>query len=324
MSINEKYFDIAMEKLRQRRDANRAILQSRHREICEKQPRYALLEQSLAETSAQLIRLMLTDRDNSQTTLKQLEESNLAMQNEMHSILTGAGYPADYLEEIFTCPVCRDKGTADGKWCECVNKLMLNAAAEELNSVSPMKLSTFESFDLGYFSAEIDPALGVSHRDIMKKNYEFCKRYAEEFTTDSEGIFMSGGTGLGKTHLSLAIADTVIRKGYSVIYGSVPELLRDIEKQHYGKSEEDTLGALTRCDLLILDDLGAEAEKATYPSLLYQLINARISRGLPMIINSNCGANELKSRYQDRIWSRIFSYEVLMFVGQDVRRRLRK
>ena len=82
--------------------------------------------------------------------------------------------------------------------------------------------------------------------------------------------------------------------------------------------------SLSMCDLLILDDLGAEMDKALYTSLLYEIINGRMSRGLPLIVNSNLSAGELQTRYSDRIWSRLFSLEVLMFVGQDIRMKLKK
>ena len=71
-------------------------------------------------------------------------------------------------------------------------------------------------------------------------------------------------------------------------------------------------------------DLGAEIEKPLYTSLIYELVNARISRGLPMIINSNLGPNDIQQRYQDRIWSRLFSMKVLVFAGNDVRLKLKK
>ncbi len=324
MNVNEKYFDAAMEKLRQRREANSAAEQKRLKEVYEKIPQYPQLEKQLSDTSADIIRIMLGNKDDRQKLLKQIENDSLAIQHEQKFLLTQAGFPEDYLEPVYNCPLCKDKGIVNNQWCECFNRLMLAAAAEELNDVSPLKLSGFGSFDTGLYSDEKDSSFGTSPRDIMTKNLDFCLKYAHDFTPESDGIFMSGGTGLGKTHLSLAIADAVIKKGYSVIYCSAPEILRELEKQYYGRDDGNTMDSLTKCDLLILDDLGAELEKPVYTSLLYELINARISRGIPMIINSNCTANELKSRYQDRIWSRIFSYEVLMFVGQDVRRKLKK
>ena len=324
MNINEQHFDKAAALLEQRRSINRTKETFRHDEVCAKIPEYAELESLLADTSRKLITLMLSNDGNNEEKLAQIEQGNLAIQENMKQLLTIGGFPADYLDPIYTCAKCRDKGTLNGKWCECFNRLMLDAAAEELNAVSPLKLSGFDSFRLDMYPDEKDTSLGASPRTIMERNFEFCKNYAEAFTTESDGILMSGGTGLGKTHLSLAIADAVIKKGYNVIYCSVPEILRTIECEHFRKSGEDTMGTLTKCDLLILDDLGAEIEKPLYTSLIYELVNARISRGLPMIINSNLGPNDIQQRYQDRIWSRLFSMKVLVFAGNDVRLKLKK
>ncbi|MFR1992942.1 MAG: ATP-binding protein [Eubacterium sp.] len=44
-----------------------------------------------------------------------------------------------------------------------------------------------------------------------------------------------GGTGLGKTHLSLAIANVAINKGYSVIYGTAQNILGDLQNENFGR-----------------------------------------------------------------------------------------
>lgn len=46
------------------------------------------------------------------------------------------------------------------------------------------------------------------------------------------------GTGLGKTHLSLAIAGGVIKKGYGVVYGSVNNIINRLEQEHFGRSDD--------------------------------------------------------------------------------------
>ena len=324
MSMNEKHFNKASALLEQRRSINRATEELRHSEVCKKLPKYAQLEEQLAETSKDLIMLLLNKEGNTEERLSLIEQNNLSLQSQMKDLLTEGGFPEDYLEHIYTCPKCCDKGTVDGKWCECFNRLMLKSAAEDLNEVSPLKLSSFDKFRLDLYSDAKDEKLGTSPRAIMKQNLDYCMRYASDFSADSDSILMNGGTGLGKTHLSLAIAEAAIEKGHSVIYGSCPEFLRTLEREHFGRSAEDTMPSLTRCDLLILDDLGAETDKPLYTSLLYELINSRISRCLPTIISSNLDVNELKQRYHDRIWSRLFSMEVLMFVGNDVRRMLKK
>lgn len=48
-----------------------------------------------------------------------------------------------------------------------------------------------------------------------------------------------GNTGLGKTHLSLAIAGEVINKGYGVIYGSAQNLLARLEKEKFSYSNQE-------------------------------------------------------------------------------------
>ena len=295
MSFNEQYFNAAMDRLNKRRSDNRILSDLRRQEVYEKLPEYRELADRLAETGHRLIMLIMQGGDTGAGVAK-LEQDNRDTQRCMAELLKKAGFPEDYLQPIYTCPICTDKGTVDGKWCSCFHRLMLEETARELNENSPLELSSFDSFRLDLYPDQINPDLKVSERVIMQRNFEYCRKYAESFTTDSEGILMTGATGLGKTHLSLAIASRVMERGYSVIYGSAPELMRILEREYFGKSDNDTMSALTGCDLLILDDLGAEMDKALYGSLLYEMINGRVSRGLPMIVSTNYNAAELSRR----------------------------
>ena len=75
------------------------------------------------------------------------------------------------------------------------------------------------------------------------------------------------------------------------------------------------------CDLLILDDLGAEFVNQFTISTLYNLINTRQNKGLSTIISTNLSFEELGAKYEGRIYSRIVGcdYEVLFFGGRDHR-----
>lgn len=323
MSLNEKYFDAAMDRLNKRRSDNRQTAELRRSEVYQKLPEYAELADRLAMTGQKLVALIMKGGDTSEG-VSRLEQDNRDTQKCMAQLLKSAGYPEDYLKPIYTCPVCQDKGTVNGRWCECVHKLMLEEAARELNDNSPLELSSFDSFRLDYYPETIDPGLRVSQRVIMERNLSFCKSYAENFTAKSDSILMTGGTGLGKTHLSLAIAARVLEKGQSVIYGSAPELMRILEREYFGKSDNDTMSTLNSCDLLILDDLGAEPEKPLTESLLYEIINARVSRGLPMIVSTNLNAAELNKRYSGKIGSRLLGFHIMPFCGDDIRRIIKK
>lgn len=323
MGFNEQYFNAAMDRLSRRRSDNRMISDLRRQEVYEKIPEYRELSDRLAETGQKLVSLIMRGGEVADG-VSELEKDNLNTQKCMQQLLVSAGYPEDYLKPVCTCPLCHDKGTVDGRWCACFQRLMLEEAAKELNANSPLELSSFDSFRLDYYPDVLNPALRVSEREIMRRNFDYCRAYAENFTGKSDGILMSGATGLGKTHLSLAIASRVLEKGYSVIYGSSPELLRIMEREYFGKSDKDTMAALTGCDLLILDDLGAEMEKPLYESLLYEIINARVSRGLPMIVSTNYSTTDLQKHYPDKICSRLLSFHLMPFFGTDIRRILKK
>ena len=79
------------------------------------------------------------------------------------------------------------------------------------------------------------------------------------------------------------------------------------------------MSLLTECDLLILDDLGSENSTDYTVSILYEIINARQNRNIPMVINTNLDMNEIQTLYQDRLYSRLFSLRVLLFLGDDNR-----
>ena len=76
------------------------------------------------------------------------------------------------------------------------------------------------------------------------------------------------------------------------------------------------------CDLLILDDLGAEFATAYSQSVLYQVINDRMTERRPTIISTNLDLTAMTKIYNERILSRLIgSYTMLGFVGRDIRQQ---
>ena len=108
------------------------------------------------------------------------------------------------------------------------------------------------------------------------------------------------------------------------IYLNFLSAISDFEMQRYGNSAGGETGLGTSqyfdCDLLIIDDLGTEVINQFTTTVLYNVINTRISRKKSTIINTNFSQDELRAKYADRITSRIFGeYRVIPFVGRDVR-----
>ncbi len=247
---------------------------------------------------------------------------NLNAQQELAEILREKGYPGNYLEIKYFCPVCEDTGFDNSKLCECHIKVLKNLAYEEAGKRSPLKFCRFEDFRLDYYSDERDKELDCSPKEVMTAILDFCTEYASSFDTSSQSVFMQGETGLGKTHLSLAVAGEVISKGYSVLYNSAQNIFNELQKERFGKS--DTNGAfeamVLECDLLVIDDLGAEFTTQFTNAALYNIINTRINTGLPTIISTNLSLSQIESLYTKKISSRIIGeYAHLYFTGNDIR-----
>ena len=196
-------------------------------------------------------------------------------------------------------------------------------ACAELNRNAPLSLSTFESFNLEYYDKTVDPKLKVSPYDHMSRVLRYCQNYADNFNSHSESILMKGATGLGKTHLSLAIANEAIKRGYGVIYASAPQLVSKLEKIYFSNKEDDsTFDMLVECDLLIIDDLGTEFHSQFSVSQLYNIFNSRMLSNKPVIINTNLTIRDLQENYTDRFVSRICgNARQLDFLGRDIRIR---
>lgn len=319
--MNSTIVENCQRELERRRTAAVVRQAERTERIAREIPQVLAIQRELGLTSVRLSKMILEKRTDLAQGLEQLKEANLALQAREKELLASKGYPADYLELHYTCPACKDTGYVNGRPCACLTELIRRERLRELNRVSNLELCDFGSFQLGYYSTERDPATGVVPRKIMEEIYQFCRSYAENFRPDSRGIFMIGDTGLGKTHLSLAIAQGVIAKGFTVAYGSAQDFLRTVEEEHFGRApDQDTLEGLLDVDLLILDDLGAEFPSPFNLATVYNLINTRCNRRKPTIISTNLTAQELEQKYSHRVVSRLFSLlDCLRFVGKDIR-----
>lgn len=322
MGYGKEVYDSAMARLSERR--NKALREARlRRELIEaKFPRISEIEREITRAGARAARIIVNG-GNVAEQIGKLAQENLARQQELRELLQKAGVPEDYMEPRYTCPKCKDEGYVDGKRCECLKILLREEAYQKLNRLSPLELSRFENFDLTLYSSQSNAKTGISPRKKMEDNFNFCREYAGMFSLSSPSLLMIGATGLGKTHLSLAIAGEAIARGYGVIYGSAQNLISQLERERFGRGVqpgEDSAALLLACDLLILDDLGTEFMTPFVLSAVYNIINSRLVSGRPTIVNTNLLFSDLKERYSERIISRMTgAYRVLWFDGRDIR-----
>ncbi len=320
MSYGKETLLKATQTLEARRSKAQRIQLARHMEVTEKIPEIAKYEAQLSASGLAVVKALGMGKDAKEY-IDELARINLTVQDFIRTALKENGYPEDYLETPYTCKKCEDTGFVGGYICKCRTELLKSISKEGLSKVSPCKECSFDNFDVSYYPTEAIGDTNITPRSRMNDILEYCKCYAEDFDTESESLYLHGATGLGKTHLSLAIANTVAEKGYKVIYDSAQNILSSLEREKF--SSNNTGGRereILDCDLLIIDDLGSEFSTQFTVAAVYNIINTRLNRSKPVIISTNLTGQELEAKYTQRITSRIIGgYVSLLFLGKDIR-----
>lgn len=326
MAYDGKLLARARTKLDNIRADNQEEQRRRQRQVYARVPEIEDIDLKFRAHMAEIIRMTISRSADIGERIELLREENLELQMRRAELLTEYGFGTDYLEEIISCDKCRDTGIHNGGVCQCLDRLYNMELTKELGTLMRRGDESFEKFDLSLYPNERDPYSGLVPRDSMRDVFEFCRRYAENFTQAKKNLLFQGGTGLGKTYLSACIARVVSKKGCSVCYETAATALEYYEKAKFSRditeSEEAALRVkrMESCDLMILDDLGTEMNTPISQSALYTLINKRLVNGQKTIISTNCSDDELMRRYTPQIYSRITGeFEALPFVGKDIR-----
>ncbi len=247
-----------------------------------------------------------------------IRERNLFLGEERRRALKKLGLAEDYTEVKYTCPECSDSGFVGTRMCKCFREMLITENIKSSGMGRLIEKQSFENFDLQRYSYDAD----IYGR--AKSNLRDAKKYAESFPNVPPVLLLMGKTGTGKTHISTAIAKTLIERGFEVLYDSAQNIVAAFEadrfKSGYGPYEPKGDKYL-ECELLILDDLGTEFVNQFTLSCLYNLINTRQNKGLATIISTNLPAAEILQKYEDRIYSRIMGCDSkpLLFLGKDNR-----
>ena len=275
-------------------------------------PEIAEIDSELSTTGPLIFRTAISGGD-----IAPLKARNEQLNRRRREILVTLGLPADYTDVHYSCKKCSDTGYIDGAhMCTCFKEGLVKAT---IASSGMGRLIETQSFD--NFSLDVYP--DGPQRERMTDNLEAAREYVEGFAKNRENLLLIGKTGTGKTHISTAIAREVISRGYDVLYDSAQNILSDFEDDQFRRryDEEPKGKKYLECDLLIIDDLGAEFTTPFTVSCLYNLLNTRQNRALATVISTNLSNEDLSRKYEDRIYSRIMGSgtRILVFVGPDRR-----
>ncbi len=313
MDYTSDYISEALKQLAEKRQKRNAEYNAKLKEVYKDIPQLDDIDLQLAKLGSTAALKALSG--DAQSVKKAAEDSKL-LQEQKTEILKNAGVKKNSAD----CEKCNDTGYVNGKLCDCVKQLAITLNREKLEADMPIGSCTFADFNLDFYP-ETPDANGVVPRKVMSGVLNMAKNYCNTFSRESDNILFMGGVGLGKTHLSIALVNEIIKKGYSVIYRSAQNMFNDAEHEYFSRTGTTAvMDALLGCDLLVIDDLGTEFSSSFTQSVFYNIVNTRLLKKLPTVINTNLSFKEIEEKYTPRISSRfIGNYKMIKFFGTDIR-----
>lgn len=326
MTLTNQQYDKIMRDYDARKINNQYILDRRTQEVYNALPGLRQIDSRISSEAASIGIRALQGDESGLNDIRNIIEGLTA---ERRQLLTAGGFPEDYLDPVFTCKKCQDTGFIGKEHCSCFNEAATRLFFEESNMCEIISRENFDTFSLERFSdrdEDRDALTGRTPYENMKKTLSDMKQYVAEFDEKKNSLFIFGTTGTGKTFLSNCLAKAILETGHSVLYFTTFSLFEMLSKYNfrydeYSQEDNPQHDNLMSCDLLIIDDLGAELSNNFTIAQTYSIINERIINRRPTIISSNLSLDDFSARYGQRIYSRICAeYSFVKLFGRDLRR----
>lgn len=318
MALTNSQYEEIRRGYERTRDMNRLLAESRREEIYASIPGFRDLTDSVSMLSAASARRLL---DGEEGVLAELHEKLAEIAAAQKQMLAQYGYPADYMDPVYTCPECQDTGYRSGAdglkvKCRCLRQQEIRILYAQSNIQELAARENFSTLSYDYYQGE----------DLRRFEaaVQICRDFIRDFDSGFHNLFFYGTVGTGKSFLSGCIAEELLRTGKSVIYFSASGLFETLARYSFDIRSKETLHDLYDdiygCDMLIIDDLGTEITNSFVTSQLFSCLNERYLRGRSSLISTNLSLEELRDRYSDRIFSRITSsFTLCKLTGPDIR-----
>jgi DNA replication protein DnaC len=198
--------------------------------------------------------------------------------------------------------------------CKVKTAIERQEAIERLIGALPSKLreKSFENFQTDDVSESVKAA--------------FTKSMNAAET--GESLVLAGSVGAGKTHLAVSLVNRVIHAGQQGLYRSVPSLMNRLRSFGPKGDYQDVLNAAIYCDVLVLDDLGAERCTDWVGEQLYILIDERYTSNRQTVVTTNFPTPEelithLEPEFVRKDWYTTANYTAATsYTGQRIVSRL--
>jgi DNA replication protein DnaC len=151
----------------------------------------------------------------------------------------------------------------------------------------------FENFDI-----RKDPRTGKPNRSLVAAKL-YSQKLVEEYPTDF-GLLFAGPTGVGKTHLGVAVLrELMVRKSVPCLYYDFLKLLKDIRDSYNPvshTSELRVLGPVLDVEVLMLDDLAASDPTDWVRETLAHIISSRYNEKRVTLITTTLASENSRRR----------------------------
>ncbi len=126
---------------------------------------------------------------------------------------------------------------------------------------------------------------------------KYMKDFINKFGTDKrkKGLYLCGSFGSGKSYLMSALINELSKKGYSSIILYYPNLLSSLKASFNTEDFDIKLDSIMKCDLLLIDDIGAENNTTwSRDEILSTILQYRMDNELSTFFTSNLNLEELE------------------------------
>ena len=269
-------------------------------------PGLEALDSTIGQKNVAMIRSGILHKNKPQQQLLQQEIEQLMQKR--HQLLMEYGVDESIYKPQWDCPLCEDRGyLADGTLCNCYQQERLQHIMQQSGMSETMQQYRFDNFYLD----------GFDKPEEVQKKLQWCQQFARQIVQGDckDCLYLRGDVGRGKTHLSGAIANAVLAGGKTVIYKRAADLFDMIRRYKFEEGADrwqEVLEQLIGCDLLVIDDLGAERTTDFVTEQLVLLLEERNYRNKPWIINSNLKLSQIQDSYNTRVSDRIMDRATML------------
>ena len=113
-----------------KKEEAKAASEERRKVLCAEIPELASVCRRLAATGPRIFEAALNPEGDLEGKIAAIRAENEELLAEQKRILAEHGYPEDWFDVKYECPICNDEGNVNGVMCECMKKKLIEAGYE--------------------------------------------------------------------------------------------------------------------------------------------------------------------------------------------------